>query len=1332
MVSDKAPDSASDSDSDDNQPNKPRWLRRLVLASLTALILLAATGGWLLGTQSGARTALSALPSLTAGMMRADGIQGRLAGPLQIDRLTIDSRTQGLVLTGLQLDWQPLALVRGMLHVSSLRLTKLAITNRLQQEPTPTRLPERIDAPLRVQLDRVRIDSGEFNMGPVNLARFGTLIINADYDGSRYRLGLDQFTAQAATGSDTFAATFSGQATVSTTKPYALQARIDSNAQALIQDKKIGATGHINLAGSLAEMITTIDLAVASGRLTGSASLRPFSDQPLASADIHAQAIDLSMLVAGMPQTGLDLTLAADATGAGILSLRNTEAGLLNDNKVPLTDLSVTFQQEAGHLAVNQLQATLGTRQQVAGIITGNGRLADGAVTLEVATQTLNLRRLDARLQSTQLAGTVDVRHAAGAQDITLDLHEPLNRKTTLALSAHARLADNSVVIDRATLRLGQGQVTMSARVDLAQTQTFRAEGRVTRLHLQDLGQFAQLPRLDLNGHFSLSGARQPQLLADLVFQITDSQLAGQALRGDGTVQLRADSLLIPNLLLAAGNNRITANGALSPAKGNVQFDIAAPNLVQLGIGFGGALNASGTVTGSFTQPRLMAQWRATQLTLPGKWQVETTDGKVELAIDRSKPLLFNTLTLDASARGIQSPAATLASTTAHLQFSPQANAPMTLELRASGIAATGYAANTALVTANGTTARHTLALTLTEPSQNWNIAASGGLQDLATAPQWQGSIDRFDASGRLVARLAAPAPLLVSPQKVQLDRFRVEATSASVAIDQFLRDPSGIATRGRFSQLKVADILAFVGPQPALSTDLQLRGEWDVKLGDAITGAVKVERQGGDVTMRGNVPVVLGLRTLTTTLTATNGRLTVQGAADGAQLGQIALNASASLTQNSAQGGANRFMLTPDAAVSGNATIDIPSLRWIAPFVSPSLIAEGRLHSAVALGGTFGQPVLSGQITGSELRLFLTDLGLDLRQGTLDTEFRDTQLLVKQLRFRTGQGSLSASGPIGFSGGQPTATIALVADKFALLDRSDRRLVLSGTSQVDWRAGQAKVTGQLGIDAGAFDIGQQDAPQLSDDVVVVGRTKKSAPATAVTLDLGIDLRDGVALKGRGINANLVGQFKIQTAAGEALRAQGTLRTASGTFSAYGRELVIEQGLFRFDGPLNNPALDILAMRRSQEVEAGVAVRGNVLAPRITLVSEPTVPDAEKLSWLVLGRGLDAVGSSDLGALQSAAGALLSEGAAAGVQSQIATAFGLDDFRIGNSQNSVQSRIVTLGKKISTRLYVSYEQGLESASNVVHLRYTLTPRLTLEAEAGTRSALSLFYNVMFD
>ncbi len=231
-----------------------------------------------------------------------------------------------------------------------------------------------------------------------------------------------------------------------------------------------------------------------------------------------------------------------------------------------------------------------------------------------------------------------------------------------------------------------------------------------------------------------------------------------------------------------------------------------------------------------------------------------------------------------------------------------------------------------------------------------------------------------------------------------------------------------------------------------------------------------------------------------------------------------------------------------------------------------------------------------------------------------------------------------------------------------------------------------------------------------------------------MTVGLGEQLR----LRGRGINASLGGAVRVRSEAGGALSVVGLMQVTRGTYRAYGRELTIERGMARFDGAPTNPALDIRAMRRGTAVEAGVAIGGSALAPRVTLVSEPPVPDAEKLSWLVLGQGLSTASGNDADVLQSAAASLLSHSAAAGVQVQIASALGVDSVSLSKSQDTLQKNIVTLGKRLSSKLYMSYQQGLQTAGAAVLLRYTLSPRLAIEAEAGTRSVLSLFYNISFD
>jgi len=339
--------------------------------------------------------------------------------------------------------------------------------------------------------------------------------------------------------------------------------------------------------------------------------------------------------------------------------------------------------------------------------------------------------------------------------------------------------------------------------------------------------------------------------------------------------------------------------------------------------------------------------------------------------------------------------------------------------------------------------------------------------------------------------------------------------------------------------------------------------------------------------------------------------------------------------------------------------------------------------------------------------------------------------LMITQLSFKN-DGDLLISGPISLLREQLAVELKIKATRYKLIDRSDRKLVISGDSVVGWQAGVAKANGQFEVNSGLVDIGVSGTPELSDDVIIVGQSEDAGKKTAIALDVSISLGDGIKLQGRGLDATLVGQVRLQANAGDTLRAQGSLRVSSGTFKAYQRELKIEQGSVLFSGPLNNPALDIRAMRRGQEVEAGVSIRGTALAPRITLVSEPNVTDAEKLSWLVLGRGLSGTGDADRDALQSAATSLLSGTAAAGLQSQIASAFGFDDVSIGKGGTDLQDRIITLGKRISSRLYLSFKQSLDTVGSVLLLRYTLTPRITLEGEAGTSSALSVFYNFAFD
>lgn len=1303
-------------------------LRRTGLAVLAVIAFLIALCAWLVGTTSGARTALSLVEALSGGSLQADGVGGRISGRLTIERLLLAQPDNRITLSGVELTWRPGELLRRTLHVESVHIRDLQIEGADKKEREPPKLPERIGLPFNLHVDDFRLQNGAIGRGATTVAHLGPVALRLDFEGNRYALQLHRLALGSPLENGQLAADISGNATLSSISPYTIQGRFASDSKATVEQRTFGAAGTVTLGGSLQQLETAIDLAVDQASIDGTFLLHPFSASPLGRSQLSARGVDLARFDPGLPATAIELRLSADENGAGELRLANPGAGTYDAGKLPLHSLLVTFRQDAGRLLADRIVARLGTQKMLAGVLEGQGQLADAGLRLNIRTDALDLKRLDRRARTTRLTGEAELTRAGDKQEIKLSLSEPLDRQQRLTLDAHAILSGEVVSVPRAELRAGSGRVDLSGQLALGGNQAFSAQGKVDNFRLRELGNFPQFPDLDLNGKFTLRGMREPRLEADLSYNISDSRLAGQPLSGEGEARLRGEHLEIARMQLSSGANRLNVEGRMTGDDAMLSFTLDAPQLGQLGSAFGGEIRANGTARGTLARPRLAAEWSANGARLPGNVRVERMQGKAQLSIDRDRSLPLEDGTAELTASGLHLGDDSLAALSAQLRFSPKPDAPLQLALQAQGISTARLRAERFTATAKGSTANHTIDLALDETGQSWAARGTGGLSQVDTSPRWKGNIQAFDARGRFEARLASPAPLLLSGERVQLEQFILNADAGRVAVDLFSRDDTGIVTRGSIDRLHLAKLLRQTEPAPPLKTDLELAGEWNIRIGETLNGTLGIRRERGDLTVLANAPVTLGLSALTASAAVSNGRLNVKMLASGQRLGRIEAEGGTTIGTVS-----SKVALAPDAPLFGTASIDVPSLAWIGPLLSPSTTLGGNMKGEVALEGNVSEPRLAGRISGQALRLALADVGLDLRDGTLDSEFQGNRLLVRALNFQGEQGRVSLSGPIDFSGGTVAAQVTLQAERFALLNRSDRRIVISGASELNWRGNEGKANGNFTINSGLVDLGSADKPRLSDDVVIVGQEKKQGVnKTAFDIDVTVALADSVALKGRGLDAMLGGEVRLLGDAGETLQAQGTINVTKGTYSAYGRELKIEQGLIRFRGALNNPSLDILAMRRGQEVEAGVSIRGTALTPRVSLVSEPTVPDADKLSWLVLGRGLSSAGDTDVGALQSAAGALLSEGAKAGVQSRIASTFGLDTVSVGTSQDTLQQRIVTVGKQVSSRLYLSYQQGLESAGSVVQVRYALSPKLSVEAEAGSRSAISLFYNIAFD
>jgi translocation and assembly module TamB len=234
-------------------------------------------------------------------------------------------------------------------------------------------------------------------------------------------------------------------------------------------------------------------------------------------------------------------------------------------------------------------------------------------------------------------------------------------------------------------------------------------------------------------------------------------------------------------------------------------------------------------------------------------------------------------------------------------------------------------------------------------------------------------------------------------------------------------------------------------------------------------------------------------------------------------------------------------------------------------------------------------------------------------------------------------------------------------------------------------------------------------------------------PARPVLLSAKLDLGNALRIKGRGLDTRLRGELRLNNP-GDKLAVNGKVRTDDGTYAAYGQKLEIERGELSFNGPVEDPQLDILAVRPNLDIKVGVAVTGSAMNPRVRLASDPEMADADKLSWLMLGRAPEGLGKADTALLQRAAMALLA-GEGEAPTDAILGALGITDFGVRQTtEGNVQDTVVSLGKQLGRHWYVGYERGVNATTGTWQLIYRLAQRFTLRAQSGSDNALDLIWS----
>ena len=582
---------------------------------------------------------------------------------------------------------------------------------------------------------------------------------------------------------------------------------------------------------------------------------------------------------------------------------------------------------------------------------------------------------------------------------------------------------------------------------------------------------------------------------------------------------------------------------------------------------------------------------------------------------------------------------------------------------------------------------------------------------------------------GELTARLASTAPArLAMPQQGSVNAHWQNLDLAQA--QPWL--PAGVRLKGRLQ----GQLTGTLGPGQSLRLD----GETHLLQGDA-----RWQGPEGEIGSE--------IRQAAVSWTWQGASLKARAAVELAAQGQVQGSVQLPL--------AARFplVLDPQGSFQGTVAGKVQE-QGLLTALFPSLIQEshGTLEATATADGTWAAPRLRGQARLADAGASLPEAGIRIKDLECSATLDQDLIRIDRWRAVSGPGHLEGTAEIRLKGWQVASYRAtLGGDRFEAVHLPELQVLASPQLTFEGSPDLLKVRGELLIPELEL-LGLQKGAALgpSPDVVRVGAAPPPPGPAPLALDLQVRVRvgDKVFVRLEGLDVQLGGSLELAGPSLEVLTSQGQIQVVQGRFKAYGVDLQIIHGwVFYAGGGLDQPVLDILALRTIQDVKAGVKVTGSLQAPVTRLYSEPAMPDVDVLAYIVLGHPIASGEQASL--VNRTAGMLLGTKQVAGLQEQLKHRLGLSTLELQNNTQAsgtmgykhltptgaadpaaaaaptLASALVTVGKYLTPKLYVSFGRSLAGDSSLFKLRYDLAKHWQLESQSGQVTGVDAYYKIEF-
>ncbi len=430
-----------------------------------------------------------------------------------------------------------------------------------------------------------------------------------------------------------------------------------------------------------------------------------------------------------------------------------------------------------------------------------------------------------------------------------------------------------------------------------------------------------------------------------------------------------------------------------------------------------------------------------------------------------------------------------------------------------------------------------------------------------------------------------------------------------------------------------------------------------------------------------------------------------------------------------------------PGGAVDLNITGQAP-LALANAFIAPQSVA-GTASFDMAVNGQPSLSALSGRVSVKNTRVVLPEVQLIAESFNGDVTLSGGQALVK-MAGKMGGGTITVNGPVALNA--PNAADLKIAVSRVRIERSGLvSTVLNGAVAITGPiTGSGVLSGVIGlfdtemrIPSGGFggveaipDITHLNEPsgaratRVRAGLIDTGNGGGSGQgAAALGLDLLIRTDNSIFIRGRGLDAELRGQLRVEGTTAD-VRPVGQFDLVRGRLNILTKRLDLTEGRLSMAGDFE-PTIRLVAQNQGKDYLVTITVEGPASAPVVTFASQPDLPQDEVLSQLFFERDLSSLSILQAAKLAAAVAELTGSGDG-GLASKIRGKVGLDDLDITQTEDGQTS--LRAGKYISENVYTEAEVTSKGDTNL-SINLDISDNLTARGKitSGGNTSLGLVF-----